>query len=197
MKIKFAKCNEKAIIPTKRQEDAGFDLYVLKPKEDFYILKPNETKLLPTGLKSIIEQGYYVQIQERGSTGSKGIKYSAGVIDSNYRGEWFLACTNSTDKLLIIGDAKEAEDIFEMTNVESYDIDNVKSFANTIYEYATQNNLIDEVMADKILIYDIQKALFQGIVHKVPVCEIQEISEAELSQDVTDRGEGKLGSSGK
>ena len=40
---------------------------------------------------------YYLQVQERGSTGSKGIKYGAGVIDSEYRGEIFIPLTNTND----------------------------------------------------------------------------------------------------
>ena len=47
---------------------------------------------------------YYFQVEERGSTGSKGIKKSAGVIDSGYRGEIFIAITNSTDNYLVFGD---------------------------------------------------------------------------------------------
>ena len=41
------------------------------------------------------------KIEERGSTDSKSIKYSAGVIDSSYRGEWFLVVTNCNNKPLV------------------------------------------------------------------------------------------------
>jgi dUTP pyrophosphatase len=168
MKIKFAKCDENAIIPTKRAADAGFDIYILPPKDEVaYIIQPGETKLLPTGLKSIIESGYYVQIQERGSTGSKGIKYGAGVIDSNYRGEWFLACTNCSNKPLIL------------------------TYLNSI-----RQEVLDSLVKDNIL-YNIDKAIFQGIVHQVPECVIEEVTEEEIAADTTDRGDGKLGSSGK
>lgn len=99
--IKFAKVKENAIIPTKRDEDAGFDLYACFD-EDYIIINPLETKLIPTGIAVAIPTDYYFQIEERGSTGSKGIKKSAGVIDSGYRNEIFVAITNCNNKPLII-----------------------------------------------------------------------------------------------
>lgn len=99
--IKFAKVRENAIIPTKRDEDAGFDLYVCFD-EDYIMINPLETKLIPTGIAVAIPTDYYFQIEERGSTGSRGIKKSAGVIDSGYRNEIFVAITNCNNKPLII-----------------------------------------------------------------------------------------------
>lgn len=99
--IKFAKVKENAIIPTKRDEDAGFDLYACFD-EDYIIINSLETKLIPTGIAVAIPTDYYFQIEERGSTGSKGIKKSAGVIDSGYRNEIFVAITNCNNKPLII-----------------------------------------------------------------------------------------------
>ena len=100
-KIYFTKLNKNAILPSREGNNAGWDIYALQNMETI-IIKPSETKLIETGIASIIPDGYYMQIQERSSTGSKGIKYSCGVIDSNYRGEWKLALYNSTDKHIII-----------------------------------------------------------------------------------------------
>ena len=66
------------------------------------IINPLETKLVPLGIGSAVSDDYYFQIQERGSTGSKGIKYGAGVIDSGYRGEWLIPITNTNTKPIII-----------------------------------------------------------------------------------------------
>lgn len=172
MYIKFAKTTNTATIPCKRDDDAGFDIYA--DKKQSIIIMPHTTQLIPTGLRSIIEKGFYVQIQERGSTGSKGIKYGAGVIDSNYRGEWFLATTNINDYPIVITNE----------NMPDYDdiIDEVKLNTNLSEDY---------------IIYNIDKALFQGIVHRTYPIEFMEITEDEINNDVTDRGEGKLGSSGK
>lgn len=105
--ILFTKTRKDAHIPSREKGNAGFDIYGVTPFNEHsncIILKPHETKLIPTGIASVIPEGYYIQIQERGSSGSKGIKFSAGVIDSSYRGEWFLATTNTNDKPVIFYD---------------------------------------------------------------------------------------------
>ncbi len=90
----WAKIKEDAIIPTKKDEDAGYDIYACFD-DDFICINPHETELIPTGIAAAVGEDYYLQVQERGSTGSKGIKYGAGVIDSGYRGEIFIALTNT------------------------------------------------------------------------------------------------------
>lgn len=97
----WAKVRENAIIPTKADENAGYDIYACFD-EDYICLNPNETKLIPTGIACAVSEDYYLQVQERGSTGSKGIKYGAGVIDSGYRGEIFIAITNANSVPLCI-----------------------------------------------------------------------------------------------
>ena len=93
VKLWFAKVRPDGIIPSKRDEDAGYDIFLAFDGE-YIRLEPHETKLLPTGIASAFEPGYYFQIQERGSTGSRGIGKRCGVIDSGYRGEWFVPMTN-------------------------------------------------------------------------------------------------------
>lgn len=58
--------------------------------------------MLPTGIASSCSEDYYFQVLERGSTGSKGIGQRCGVIDSSYRGEWFVPITNHNDYPLLI-----------------------------------------------------------------------------------------------
>lgn len=99
--IIWAKVREDAVVPTKRDEDAGYDIYANFPETEM-VISPHTTKLIPTGIASRLEDNYYFQIEERGSTGSKGMKKSAGVIDSNYSGEWFIAITNCNDLPIII-----------------------------------------------------------------------------------------------
>ena len=105
VKLWFAKVRPDGIIPSKRDEDAGYDIFLAFDGE-YIRLEPHETKLLPTGIASAFEPGYYFQIQERGSTGTRGIGKRCGVIDSGYRGEWFVPMTNLNTRPLYF--AKES-----------------------------------------------------------------------------------------
>ena len=166
--IKFTKLREDAKLPVRELPNAGFDIYVCFD-EDYRVIESHSTELLPTGIASVISKGMYMQVQERGSSGSKGIKYSAGVIDSNYRGEWFLAVTNTNTKPIII-------------------------IKDRVY------NSLDDVAKGIInkgyVVYSYEKALFQGILHRVYDVDVTEIKNEELLNEQTTRGVGKLGSSG-
>jgi len=94
--IKFAKKNNTVKIPTKEEANAGYDLYA-NFEEPFLELYSHSTTLIPTGLYSSCDEEYYFQMFNRGSNGSKGLVQSCGVIDSSYRGEWFVAMTNTND----------------------------------------------------------------------------------------------------
>ncbi|MBQ7265113.1 MAG: dUTP pyrophosphatase [Firmicutes bacterium] len=168
-KIGFCALKEGAKIPSKEKYNAGYDIYPCF-EEEYILIESGQTKLVPTGIASVIPEGYYMQIQERGSSGSKGIKYSAGVIDSSYRGEWFLATTNTNTKPLLI----------------------------TKTNFDTLPPTIAKLINENFVIYPYTKALFQAIVHNVHnELEAVEITKQELEGNVSERGEGKLGSSGK
>lgn len=168
--IIWAKIKENAIIPTKNDEDAGMDIYACFD-EDYVLIHPFCTKLIPTGLACALNQKYYLQLEERGSTGSKGIKRSAGVVDSGYRGEIFVALTNCNDKLLIISKLEKNELLMKYDSL----------------------CLLD----DDIIIYPYSKAICQGIIHHVINLQPKEVSYNELKQYVSIRGDGNLGASGK
>lgn len=107
IKVKFAKVRENAKIPTKRKEDAGYDLYVALPEnQDFIRIDPHTSVLVPVGIKSVIPPTHYAQIFERGSTGIRNLKFNAGVIDSGFRGEWQVVLYNGNDRTVIIESQK-------------------------------------------------------------------------------------------
>ncbi len=169
MTVYFARLKEGAKIPDKEVYNAGLDIYPCF-EEDYMLINPGETVLVPTGIASAIPEDYYIQIEERGSSGSKGIKYSAGVIDSSYRGEWFLATTNTNNKPVIIS---------------KLNLDELPKSAA---------DLIQKVC----IVYPYSKALFQGVIHHVHnELERKEITAEELKKIPSQRGEGRLGSSGK
>ena len=97
----FAKVNPNAIIPSKRDEDGGYDVYACFD-EDYMVIQPHETKLIPSGIATAFSPKWVAIIKERGSNGSKGIAQRCGVIDSGYRNEWFVPLTNTTNKTVTI-----------------------------------------------------------------------------------------------
>lgn len=62
-----------------------------------FTLKPSERKLIPTGISVAIDTGKVGLIYIRSSLGYKkglSLPNCVGVIDSDYRGEIFVACVN-------------------------------------------------------------------------------------------------------
>lgn len=99
-KILFAKLNDAAVIPTRRSEDAGYDIYACIDG-DIQIMQ-QETVKVPTGIISAFSPDKVVILKERSSTGSKGLEQRCGVIDSGYRGEWLIPVTNGSNKRMVI-----------------------------------------------------------------------------------------------
>lgn len=168
VEIKFAKVRPNAVIPSKRKEDMGFDIYACFD-DDFMVINPHETKLIPTGIASCCNPEYGFLVFERGSTGSKGIARRCGVIDSGYRNEWFIGLTNTTNKVMFISKLTEEE---------------------TYCEY------YKDVMP-KGFVYPYSKAIAQALVVPVPEVDVDEISYDELKEIKSERGMGALGSSNK
>lgn len=100
-KIYFAKIHPEAKIPTKREEDAGRDIYACFDEEYMFIPKGTVT-LVPTGIASAFSPDYYIQLEERGSTGTKSMIQHCGVIDSGFRNEWKVPIGNYIDKDMVI-----------------------------------------------------------------------------------------------
>lgn len=72
--------------------DAGIDLFT----NESYTLAPGETHMFSTGIAGAIPEGYVALFWDRSGLGSKGIHRLAGVVDSEYRGEWKIVLTNLT-----------------------------------------------------------------------------------------------------
>ncbi len=170
--IYFAKVNKDAIIPSKKDEDAGYDIYACFA-EDFFVIDSFSTKAIPTGIASALSKKYYVQIEERGSTGKIGMKKSSGVIDSGYRGEWFIMTYNANSKPLVITKtpAEELAENFEING--------------KVYSKA------------QVVLYPYTKAICQAVLHEVPQLEVKEISFEDLQKIESERGSTCLGESGK
>ena len=93
--IKIKKLHPNAKIPTLGTEHAaGFDIYSI---EDVIIL-PNKTKAISSGISMEIPKGKCCVIWDRSGMGFKGIHRFAGLIDSDYRGEFKIILCNHTLK---------------------------------------------------------------------------------------------------
>lgn len=74
----LAQVRETATIPSKEEEDAGYDLYA-DFEEDYIILHPNTVEMIPTGIASSVTDDWVLVVKERGSTGSKAMAVRAGI----------------------------------------------------------------------------------------------------------------------
>ena len=96
MKVKIKKLTDKAIIPTYGSVgSAGGDLYAVVENE--FVINPQTTVLIGTGLSVEIPDGYVGQVYARSGLATKSGLAPAnkvGVIDSDYRGEIKVALYN-------------------------------------------------------------------------------------------------------
>ena len=168
----FAKIRETARVPSKRDEDAGFDLYA-DFAEDFFVIEAGETRAVPTGIAAAFSSKWYAQIEERSSMAKLGIKKSGGVMDSGYRGEYLIMTYNTNKKPFIISKIS-IEDL-----VDEFEINGVK------------------YKKEEAIIYPYTKAICQMVMQEIPIFEVNEISYDELKSISSERGEGGFGSSKK
>mgnify|MGYP005811932155 CR=1 FL=1 len=159
----WAKATETAVIPTKRDEDGGYDLFCDYPLDTHNVeIKPHETIMIPTNIHVAFTKKYVMILKERGSNGSIGLAQRAGVIDSGYRGAIFVAITNENDIPVVI----------------TRSTDKVEKFAGKIY-------------------YPMSKAISQAVMVVSPQLNSKEVTMEEFNKIPSERGDGKLGSSGK
>lgn len=157
--------NSRAKMPTKRKEDAGFDIYTIDTNS---VLKPGETKFFSTGLRSAFPKEYWVEIKERGSTGAVGLSVRSGVIDSGYRGEWKIM----------------------LTNVNNYPVEFSDGVDKVTYVYG---KLFKKRI--KKVIYPLSKAIAQAVVIPLPniECKLDKAMVDGTKSDRGDSGWGASG----
>lgn len=132
-------------------------------------MEPHETKMIPTGLGCIIEPGYWLQAVDRGSTGSKGLHTHCGIIDEQYVGEIFIA----------------------LHNTNPYPVYITGEVENVCFK--------EDMTGEKYMCYPVSKGIAQLIVHRNWESSSAWATEDEWDAAVggSERGDGKLGASGK
>lgn len=87
IQIPFVKCHPDAKMPEYAHlDDSGMDVYAV----DDYVIHPGETKLIPTGIKVAVPNGYEIQIRPKSGRALKTkmrIANSIGTVDAGFRGE--------------------------------------------------------------------------------------------------------------
>lgn len=143
--IKFAKVHPDAKIPTKKREDAGYDLWPCFDS-DWIEIPPFENRLIPTGIASALDEDWAFIFRERGSTGTKNIKVSAGVIDSGFNGPWFVDIYNGNKVPLFIskiGETGEQSPLTEHPGAILYPYDKAIAQALLVYVPDTNETIVD------------------------------------------------------
>jgi len=99
---KVVKLNDKAIIPTKNNEDdEGWDLY----SSESVIIPVGQSRLVKTGIAIEYAEGYWGQIEGRsGLAYKKGVQPFAGIIDTSYRGEHGVILFNGGTEEFIVNE---------------------------------------------------------------------------------------------
>ena len=173
----FARVKEDAKIPSKIEENGGYDIYACF-EEDYIAIPPHEIALIPTGIASSFSDEYVVILKERGSTGTKNMALRAGVLDSGFRSEWIVPIANNSDVWMFISKIP----MEEVIDKRSTHIGNQK--------------IIDR-REDSGIYHSYDKAICQALILPVPKINIVEIPYEELKNIPSERGTGMLGSSGK
>jgi dUTP pyrophosphatase len=115
----------------------------------------------------VIPWGFWLRLAERGSTAKYGLSLRAGVVDTGYRGEIFVALTNCSNRPIVFNALPEEA--------------NHLSAQNPDYVF-----------------YPAGKAIVQGILEKKTLSTTYELTTEQFNAlPSTERGSGKIGSSGK
>jgi len=97
MVVRFKKTNDKAVIPSKKDEaDTGLDVTSVEDK----VIPARSSAVVDVGLKfAYIDLGFWVKVEGRSGLGFKhGIIPHPGIIDQGYRGDAGIKLYNNTDK---------------------------------------------------------------------------------------------------
>lgn len=170
--ICFAKINPNATIPTKRDEDAGYDLYACFD-QDYFVIEGGKTRAVPTGLAAAFNKKYYAQVEERSSMAKLGIKKSGGVFDSGYRGE-YLIMTYNTNSVPFVISKLPAEQIPAEFEAEG-----------------------KKYQKEQAIIYPYKKAICEIVLQEVPKLKTVELTYEQLLKIKSERSTGGFGSSNK
>lgn len=109
---------------------AGMDLMAFITGDEEIVIKPQETKLINTGLFIALPTGWEAQVRSRSGLAAMEnvfVLNSPGTIDSDYRGEVRVILTNLGDKDFIVhtGDRIAQMVLNKVTKIKFYEVTNL------------------------------------------------------------------------
>lgn len=202
----FAKVEPNAVIPTKRDEDAGYDVYTCETET--IVIEPNSTRMIDTGLAIGCSQDYFPKFFDKGGFGSKGIIVGAGVGDSGYRNKYFVPIINTSEGITVVLTNQSQQEIDEANCFDKRD--NLFKYSEGIealrkaFEVLTEEGIDvttdihpDVVLKEDCIIKPLNKSFVQFVMIEVPKMEQREVTYDEMLKYTSERGLGNCGSSGK
>ena len=125
MKLKVKRIFKDAKIPLyQHRGDAGLDVF----SRIHCVLRPGETKPVPTGIQIAIPEGFVGLVWDKSGISLRGVHRLAGVVDSEYRGEVKVVLTNLGNEPFIIEKGMKIAQLLvqpvekvEVTEVEELD----------------------------------------------------------------------------
>lgn len=96
--LKWVALSNYGMEPTRREGDAGYDLYV----SDQTVLAPRIPTNVPSGIAVELPGRLWGMLVPRSSTLRRGIHVQTGIIDNGYRGELFVAAENLTGENIVL-----------------------------------------------------------------------------------------------
>ena len=125
--------SKSAVLPSKRGEDAGWDIYADLKGEEFLKLPAMTPTKVPTGLAMAFSKDYSLNLgSERSSIAKRGIQSIGGVIDSGYRGEIFVNLLSIKDAVIYHTEERGKEIEFNEEDSTLY-IPSTKAIAQGIF----------------------------------------------------------------
>ena len=116
-----------AKLPTRSYHSAGYDLYACEEID----CKPGQVTMVPIGIATSFPAGHAALVWDRSGMGKKGLTVFGGVIDEDYRGEWFVMLYNSTNETYTVN-WKDRVAQFVLQEVKQVPIEEVKELTDTM-----------------------------------------------------------------
>ncbi|MEW9182277.1 dUTP diphosphatase [Bacillus mycoides] len=124
LRVKIKRLKDVELPKYAKPDDSGFDLVAA---EDV-VIKPGETKVIPTGLAFEIPPGFEMQIRPRSGMSRKTkLRVVLGTIDSGYRGEVGVIADNVSmveyaSQTRLLKGAFVGDNDFNVTKVTKYEV---------------------------------------------------------------------------